>query len=102
MKRRYVVAGTQGVAAPEDGTIVEPGGVLSADTDDPWTELQVRSGVLVLEKATVEVEEKMPCPICRDQGKKQVPKFATEAELEAHYHDRHEGFVVPEFKPEEA
>lgn len=102
MNRRYVVAGTQGVSAPDDGKIVEPGGVLTADTDDPWTKLQVESGVLMLERATEEIEEKMRCPICRDQGKKQVPAFATEAELEAHYHDRHEGFVVPAFKPEEA
>jgi hypothetical protein len=102
MRRRYVVAGTQAVASPDDGALVEPGGVVTADTDAMWTQMQVASGVLILEAATEEVEAKMPCPICRDQGKKQVPAFTTLGELEAHYTDRHAGFVVPAFEPKEA
>lgn len=102
MRRRYVISGTQGVANPDDGQVVDPGGVITTEADDEWTQLQVDSGVLMLEAETTEVEQKMKCPICRDQGKKQVPAFATPAELEAHYTDRHPGFVVPAFQPKEA
>ena len=101
--RRYVVSGTQNVQDPKTSELVEPGGELSADPTAEWTKIQVESGVLMLAgDLKEEPAPRMPCPLCTEQGKTKVPAFTTLGELEAHYTDRHAGFVVPEFEPKEA
>lgn len=97
-RRRYVVTGTQGVQDPETLGTVDPGGSITVEADDDWTRGQVASGVLTLETEVDPTAMEMPCPLCTEQGVKKVPAFATPGELEAHYTDRHAGFVVPEWK----
>ena len=99
VRRRYTVTGTQGVQDPETGDVVAPGGVVTLDTDDAWTQQQAASGVLTLEMEAADYKAaEMPCPLCTEQGKTKVPAFATPGELEAHYTKAHAGFAVPEWK----
>lgn len=102
MRRRYKVTGTQGVQNPETGEVVGPGRVFAAESDQ-WIDGQVAIGVLTLEADAEQADPPtMPCPLCEEQGKKKVPKFADQGELEEHYKERHAGFVVPAFDPREA
>jgi hypothetical protein len=98
MRRRYRIVGPVGQQETESGDIVAPGGVITLDDKDERTQ-----NLLDLVAITLEADEKvkpaepMPCPLCHEQGKKSVPKLATAADLEAHYTDKHPGFVVPTF-----
>jgi hypothetical protein len=98
MRRKYVVTGTQGVQDPDTLDVVEPGGVVTVESDDEWTQQQTASGVLTLETEVETTAVEMPCPLCTEQGKKKVPAFANLGELEAHYTKAHAGFAVPEWK----
>jgi hypothetical protein len=99
-RRRYVVSGTQGVQDPETLAVVEPGGAVTVDSDDGWTQMQIRAGVLTLETEAGKDEKpvEMTCPLCLEQGKKRAPAFANQGDLEAHYTKAHAGFAVPEWK----
>lgn len=97
-KRRYVVSGEFGIQDP-DGTVQGPGEVVTLEEKDPQTEGFIANGLIELEKdAEAEAPAKMPCPLCEEKGLKTVPEFESWDELQAHYTDRHPGFVVPAWK----
>ena len=78
----------------------QPAGTsLALDDTDPLVQMNVTSGVLVEGKDASTVQQKMTCPICAD-NLKQPPKLSDHATLEAHYEDKHPGFVVPSWMPD--
>lgn len=96
-KRKYTVAGTQ----PAYDT--QPGGVVELDESDHHVQANVAAGVLEPAKASggaAAEKQQMTCPLCVERELKQPPKFDTHAELVEHYEQRHEGFVIPDWRAE--
>lgn len=77
----------------------EAGTSLALDDTDPLVKMNVDNGVLVEGKDAATVQQKMTCPIC-DETMSRPPKLSDHATLEAHYEDKHPGFVVPPWEPD--
>jgi hypothetical protein len=60
----------------------------------PAVQLNVDAGVLV-QTGTLGA---MNCPACEAEGKKRHTKLADQAEVDAHYGEKHPGLVAPEWR----
>lgn len=78
----------------------KPGTTLALDDSDPLVQMNVDNGVLIPGKTSVEDPGKMTCPICKETMKRPT-KAGDQAELDEHYQDKHAGFVVPTYQPDE-
>jgi hypothetical protein len=79
----------------------QPAGTsLALDQTDPLVQLNVETGVLVEGKDAPTKTPQMTCPICGETMKR-PPRFDNPEELSDHYSDRHAGFVVPDWNPDQ-
>lgn len=94
--RTYTVTGEQGVWVR--GARFEPGDEvrLPDHEHDDLVRLVVDAGVITPRKRDPDAApDRMTCPICAEHMKR--PPRLEAGELEAHYAERHAGFVVPDF-----
>jgi len=82
------------LAAPAYGKTV--GDMIDLDYSDPAVQLNVTAGVLIQEGTA----GTMTCPACEMEGRKRPTKLADQAEVDAHYGEKHPGLVAPEWKEE--
>jgi hypothetical protein len=82
--------------AAEQAYGVAQGGHVDLDHADPTVQLNVDSGILI----QVGTLGEMVCPACVAEGKKRHTKLADQAEVDAHYGEKHPGLAAPEWKEE--
>lgn len=88
MNRKYKIVG------PFPAYGVQTGDPVTLDASDPLVRINVAAGVLELDPDQPPL--KIPCPACEGQGMKRPPHFASLAELQAHYGEKHPALVAPE------
>jgi len=79
---------------------LERGDTVTLNAADPLVQMNVDNGVLVEGKDQKTEPAKMTCPICGETMQR-PPKFSDPPSLEAHYEEKHAGFVVPDWQPDE-
>jgi hypothetical protein len=89
--RKYIVTG------PFPAYGVQTGDPTMQDDTDDGVQANIAAGILVLAPEQPAVKAK-PCPACDGQGVKRPQTFATQAELEAHYDEKHPALVTPDIE----